>query len=892
MSFVVRGDDANLQGPLGGKARALAALRDADLPIPGWIVLTPDAFHSSLTSDQKQSLESTIAGPAMREVVTQIRPAEEIRSELSEALRWLCPGGELVAVRSSASDEDGAQHSFAGQLDSFLFVPPADVLQKAAEVWQSGFSDRILAYRCEHGLSPAPRAPAVLIQRMVAADVSGVAFGADPVTGRRGVAVVGAVFGLGTALVSGECDADTLHVDRDGRIIHRAIAAKKIAHRAAPGTPAGITATPVPESVSTQPALSDTQVLAVAELVRRTSAFFGRPQDIEWAIEGGKLYLLQSRPITSLAHTADPDGLLTLWDNSNIAESYNGITTPLTFTFARRAYEEVYRQFCKILRVPTATLARNDDVFPRMLGLIRGRVYYNLLSWYRVLALLPGFTVNRGFMEQMMGVKQGLTESMTAELSRATWKDRLRDSLNFARSLFALVRNHLTMSRQIRRFYARLDQALGKERPGLEQLRADELTANYRDLEKQLLTRWDAPLINDFLAMVFYGTLRKLATRWCGDAEGSLQNDLLCGEGGMISAEPAVRVRSMAKIARAHPQLTTALCDESLAAIKSLMSDVPEFRARYLEYLEKFGDRCLEELKLESTTLYDDPLTLLRSVGQLARRMAQQTRPQPAAVENEQRSRAEEKVRQALRFRMLRGLIFRWVLKNARARVRDRENLRFERTRLFGRVRMIFVELGRRLHALDLLEEPRDIFYLELNEIVGFVEGTASCTDLKGLACLRKREFESYRKLDPPADRFETRGMVYQGNSFLGEPQVQPAVGDRRRGMGCCPGVVRGPVRVITDPRNAALQMGEILVAERTDPGWIMLFPSAAGLLVERGSLLSHSAIVAREMGIPAIVALDGVTSWLRDGDWVELDGGSGMVTRVDRESRDGSHGQ
>jgi pyruvate,water dikinase len=248
------------------------------------------------------------------------------------------------------------------------------------------------------------------------------------------------------------------------------------------------------------------------------------------------------------------------------------------------------------------------------------------------------------------------------------------------------------------------------------------------------------------------------------------------------------------------------------------------------------------------------------------------------------RRQAEERVRRALRLHPLRRLVFRWVLKHARARVRDRENLRFERTRLFGRVRALFVELGRKLAAADVLDEPRDVFYLEVDEVLGFVDGTTTCTDLRGLTALRRAEFKRYEQMEPPSDRFETRGMVYQGNSFRDTRPPQRAEerdGDQRRGLGCCPGVVRGPVRVVTDPRHATLRMGDVLVAERTDPGWIMLFPCAAGLLVERGSLLSHSAIVAREMGIPAIVSLDGVTRWLKDGDWVELNGGTGVVVKI-----------
>ncbi len=858
MPFVLHSADAPADGPLGGKARALAALRDADLSIPPWFVVLPHACDPH-----------------------RPEPSPELRAELAAALAELCPAGEPVAVRSSASDEDGVQHSFAGQLDSFLFVPPAEVPDKVAAVWRSGSSDRIVAYRKEHGLDPTPRPPAVLVQRMVAADAAGVAFGADPVSGRRGVAVVAAVYGLGTALVAGDADADTWHVERDGTISKRDIADKRTAHRPAPGRGEGVVSAPVPEDQAKQPALTDELVRAVAELVRRTGKHFGRPQDIEWAIENGKLYLLQSRPITSLANVADPDGVPQLWDNSNIAESYNGITTPLTFSFARTVYEAVYRQFCLILRVPPAAMERNADIFPRMLGLVRGRVYYNLLNWYRLLTLLPGFAANRAFMEQMMGVKEGLPDSVAAGLAHVTWRDRWRDRLRLAGSIAALVRQHFTLPRQIKRFYARLDQALGTGRPDLTSLRADELVAAYRDLERKLLTKWDAPLVNDFLAMIFYGVLGRLAKNWCGDQAGMLQNDLLCGEGGMISAEPAARVKALAEIARRDMALTEALCNGSLAVINKEMARMPAFRDGYRAYLDKFGDRCLEELKLESPTLHDDPLLLLRSIGQLASRFASGHAPPSSSNEADLRRRAEDRVRAALRFRPIRRLIFRWMLRNARGRVRDRENLRFERTRLFGRVRSLFVELGKRFYALDLLEQPRDVFFLELNEALGFIGGTVTCTDLKGLVALRKAEFERYRDLPPPADRFETRGIVYQGNDFQGTPKDAVMTGDRLQGLGCCPGVVRGPVRVVTDPRRATLTAGDILVAERTDPGWIMLFPAAAGLLVERGSLLSHSAIVAREMGIPAIVSLAGLTRWLKDGDQVELNGSTGVVVRL-----------
>jgi pyruvate,water dikinase len=885
MKHVLRGDGAPLDAPLGGKARALAALEQADLPIPPWLVVLPSAFYAGLPPDQVEKLNATEDEHAIREIAGRAAVSPEVQAELAATLSELCPNSEAVAVRSSASDEDGSQHSFAGQLDSYLFVPPAEVPEKVAAVWRSGFSERITAYRREHGLRLVPQAPTVLLQRMVQADVSGVAFGADPVSGRRGVAVVSAVYGLGTALVSGECDADTYHVDRDGHIAKREIAEKRTMHQPEPRSKEGVTSVPVPEGLVQKPALTDERVGAVAELARRTGQFFGRPQDIEWAAEDGRLYLLQSRPITTLAQTADPDGVLNIWDNSNIAESYNGVTTPLTFSFARRIYEEVYRQFCRILRVPEQAIADNDEVFRHMLGLIRGRVYYNLLNWYRLLTLLPGFQANRQFMEQMMGVKEGLPESIAVELKPTTWRSRLRDRARFLGSVFAIVRQHWGINTTIRRFEQRLLHALGESCPNLARMRLDELSVYYRDLERQLLLRWDAPLINDFLAMIFHGLLRKLTEKWCRGGGEHLYNDLLCGEGGMISAEPALRVRAMAECARVDTALTVALCDGTLAEVRRAIREHAAFARLYQEYLDKFGDRCMEELKLESPTLHDDPLPLLRSVGNLAQRLARGEKTAVAEQEVTQRQRAEAQVRAALRWHPLRRPLFSWVLRNARARVRDRENLRFERTRLFGRVRRIVVEMGKLLHALDLLGEPRDVFYLELNELLGFIDGTASCTDLRGLVSVRRAEFERYRREPAPADRFETRGAVHQGNTFAGTSVAEEISGDRREGLGCCPGVVRGPVRVITDPRGATLRSGEILVAERTDPGWIMLFPAAAGLLVERGSLLSHSAIVARELGIPAVVSLRGVTSWLRDGDWVELDGGKGTVRKINPSS-------
>ena len=879
MQYTVFPDDIHAHAELGGKGRSLAQLERAGLPVPPWCVVLPKAFYSALSDAQRQKLESADDPAAIQALVTGMVPGDDMIAELDIALARLCPNGEFIAVRSSALDEDGSQHSFAGQLESYLFVEPRLAAQKIAEVWQSGFSDRILAYRCENGLSPMPSAPAVILQRMVNADVAGVAFSADPVSGRRGRVVISAVYGLASSLVSGESDADTVSVDRENRIMDRQIAAKRTAHRAAPGTAEGVRAEPVPEELVNAPALGDRLALEIATLARSAERHFGMPQDIEWAVENGQVYLVQSRPITSLGSMTDPDGVLNLWDNSNIAESYGGVTTPLTFSFARTAYEHVYRQFCRLMAVSEGAIDAHDATYRRMLGLIRGRIYYNLLSWYRILALLPGFKANRRFMEQMMGVKEGLPEDLVAQIDKATWRERMLDRISMLKACGKLVINHFTLPGSIRRFYARLDEALAVPEPGLELMRADELVGHYRELERKLLTHWDAPLVNDFFAMVFYGLLRRFCEKWCADSEATLQNDLISGQGGIISAEPARRIVEMAAIAQRSPRLVDALCSAPIHAVMKRAAECPKFESSYRQYLDKFGDRCLEELKLESITLHDDPLLLLRSIGQMA---ANHREPIDEPASEDMCKLAEQRVRKATARRPLRRVVFSMILRNARAHVRDRENLRFERTRLFGRVRRIFVELGKRLAADGLLDDYRDVFYLEANEVIGVVDGTASCADLRGIAGVRKTEFERYREMPAPDDRFETRGIVHRGNDFR-SPQRLASEGsrDHRKGIGCCPGVVRGKVRVITDPRNADLERGSILVAERTDPGWIMLFPAASGVLVERGSLLSHSAIVAREMRIPTVVSISGITRWLKDGDIVEFDGSTGVVTRL-----------
>ncbi len=812
----------------GGKGAALAQLA-ATFPVPDFFVITAEAFMSrGLRAAAKREVEAELAGL----------------------------GDGPFAVRSSALEEDGAAGSHAGQFETELNVAAEDVAASAFRVWKSGFAEGVAAYRKERGLGEEAQPPAVVVQKMVDARIAGVAFSADPVSGARDVVVISAVSGLADELVSGEVDGDSFRVLRDGRI----------------------------ETVSVEgdaPVASDADLKAVAELARRAEAHFGAPQDIEWAFEGGDIRMLQSRPITTLAEIASPTeamDAITIWDNSNIVESYPGVTSPLTFSFARYVYSYVYQAFARLMGVPRAQVMSNRHVFGAMLGRIDGRVYYNLLNWYRALAMFPGFKSNRSFMETMMGVSEPLPEHIAERIAPPTddFHARLLDRAKLARVGLGLVSHQARLWWTKRAFYRRLNDALETSNAAVDKMSAGELVEEYRKLEDRLLRQWDAPLVNDFLCMIAFGVTQKAMQKWGGDAGADLLSRVLVGQGDIISAEPARRIREMGAMAARHSGLADRLERGEAAALE----DAPELKIAFEDYIRKFGDRCAQELKLEARTLHDDPSPVLAAVAAAARAGSDEETREPGLASKDITSELVSGVMDGTVKSFVASRLLRWT----RARVRDRENLRFERTRLFGRVRRIFLNIGARLVDAGRLNDARDVFNLTVEETLGAVDGTTVTGDLKSLAALRAKENAASLMREDPPERFSTHGHAVDIDAVVVSPLPSPDdAGEQRSGLACCRGVVTAKVRVVNDPLVERLEPGEILVARHTDPGWIAVFANAAGVIAERGSLLSHSAIVAREMGVPCVVALKGATRWLQTGDTVRPDGGDGSVTRVSR---------
>jgi pyruvate,water dikinase len=841
----------------------------------------------------------------LRRRIAALELPTKLAAALAAAHAEVHAAGNPVAVRSSASGEDAAGESFAGLHESFLFVRGLEeTARKLRRVWASAFSERALAYRRAKGLSLADIRVAVVVQEMVDARSSGVLFTADPTDTAGGsvhTMVVSALWGAGEGLVSAGLDADTFRVDKQSGDVTVALArkAERLVHDLETG---GLRREAVPDELRERPSLDDETVRDLARRGLELERRWGRPLDVEFAVDArGRLFLLQARPVTTVVELGPAAGNRMLWDNSNIVESYSGVTSPMTFSFIRRAYAIVYHCFAEVMGIPPRTVRAQHHVFENMLGLFRGQVFYNLHNWYRLVRLFPGFEYNRAFMESMMGVKQAarLEEDEDGEAGTGTAsRGRAPGSLwRRSLSLLALLRlvlrsawNFARIRRLVSRFEAHFTECYGRwSALDLDALAPHEHLRLYREMEEQLLWRWKAPIVNDFFVMVFYGTLKRLCAAWCGDASGSLQNDLLCGEGGIESTEPTKALLRLAAEARRDPRLAALLRErpaEENAALLGADPRFPEFAAGIARYLELYGLRCMNELKLEEPSLRDDPRFLYRVLANYV------SSPDPAALDVAAMEARERQIRRAAEARALAALsplrrpVFRWVLGNARLGVKNRENLRFARTRIYGLLRELLRAIGGRLAGEAILRRPDDLFYLALDEVWGYVQGAAVTADLQALADLRRREFDAYRSEAErfPDDRFETFGLPYHRNRFRARrsPAAAATAGGPLRGVACCPGVVEGPVKVVRSPQDDVRLQGEILVAERTDPGWVPLYPSASGLLIERGSILSHSAIVAREMGLPTIVGIPNLVSTLRTGERVRMDGAAGTVERLD----------
>ncbi|HEV7805579.1 MAG TPA: PEP/pyruvate-binding domain-containing protein [Solirubrobacteraceae bacterium] len=880
---------------VGGKAYGLARLVAAGARVPPFCVVPTAVFRAHLRSadllaDIGEAMLLLGDIPARRrsdpaaldEVSALLRCAveraplhEDLRAAIEAAVADLGPGP--YAVRSSMVGEDSAEHSFAGQLRSELFQPTADdVVESVRRCWGSAFGAPALAYAARAGISPTDVHLAVVIQAMADAEVAGVAFSANPVTGARDECLVTAAYGLGEGVVADLAPADAyawspLAGERSATL------ADKHVQVVASSSGRGTEVRPVAQEARERRALTTEQVAEVGALATAIAAAAGMPMDVEWCFAGGDLYALQARPITSLPPALDASAATHIFDNSNIQESFNGVTTPLTFSFAARLYGGVYTASLRNLGASERTLDEFEPVARRLLALVDGRVFYNLASWRHLIETLPG---GRKRVEEIETVMFHTTIG-TTEDEQAPLAERLRRGAEIARMLrhvaAGLARQDAAVDRYVERFQRFYD---GIDRASLPERSLDELGEMLRRFSTEVIAPAAPAYLNDVRMAMTSGRVRKLLASVYDDGEvdGRLA-DLLGGIDGLESVEPTRQLMGIARDARRDDVLASEL--QAIApgeVVAQIRRRSPALAARIDAYVERYGDRTIGELKLETTSLRDDE----RFLGEVILNYLGHADVDPDRLLRAERERADTAMRDLCeRVPAWRRRLLPHELALARKAVSCRERLRLRRTWAFALARDIYGAIGLRLHEAGVLEHPRDVLYLSVDEIDAFLEGRAISTSLAPVATARRVEYEAYARKRPP-DRFETAGSPYLAPRRDLDLDDGASGEEGLRGLGCCAGIVEAPVRIIMDPSESLSINDEILCTMRTDPGWAPLFPTASGLIVERGSTLSHSAVVARELGIPTVVGVRGVTRILRDGERVRLDGGAGLIERLD----------
>ncbi len=833
---------------VGGKAFHLRRLVDWSFPVPRFGVVTTEAFDRWKTS-----------GELSQELVTAL---------LAEIAGW---NASSFAVRSSMTLEDGESASFAGILESFLHVPAAEVPARIVDCFRSLESERARAYlEQKAGQRSAPRV-AVVVQAMVEPVASGVAFSRSPSLSSS-LVYVEAGLGLGEGIVGGQVEVDAHWVDRFGRVWKEEIRTKTSRVAFDPATKA-VRLEPVPKGVANAPALSPEKLVELSKQVLAIEARMGLPCDVEWALDGaGTLHLLQARAITQ------PHGRLHWYADTNLCESYPGVVSPMTASFVTRVYTKV---FGEALELVGATPERLRELQPLLDTLVRehaGHLYYHLDSYYSVLAFLPGGEKNLKAWHQMIGgASQG--GDIGSALSASSWLERARISAGLAR---VIARHTAVFDRFCREATLTLD---GLDRR-LEAC-ADSKAAAAFLLETIASVRgWGLTAVNDFLVMVGLKALAKVLGR-SGLTEERLA-PLLRTRRGVDSMRAVRDLSRLAARLRSNERFVELLDDyvasrpddpdlegvfDALAAA-GFADEVTRIDA----YLLEFGDRAFEELKLECMTFHQSP----RGFVELLRFYFDPRRvppPEVAAVDGGERG---------LDLSAVRPLDRPWMkvlLGYTEKTIRARESTRLLRGRYYGFVRRCVLALGEKLKS----ERPelfgafarRDFFALNLPLLESYRDGTVE------IGALRE-EIERRRGWDAQRIEYPERFCHCDDDAepyFLipTRPAAQPEPGVLR-GVGASPGKARGRALVVRDPREAlkvADLPSRILVTRSTDPAWIFLMSQCAGLLSEKGSLLSHTAIVGRELKIPAVVGATDATKLLSDGELIEIDGDSGAIERV-----------
>ena len=828
----------------GGKGSSLARLAAAGLPVPGGFHVTTDAYRAAVAGAPQQAIVAAAREvdpdrPATHEAaaarIAEVFGALKIPAAVADAVRtgYSNLGGTgasnpAVAVRSSATAEDLPGMSSAGQQDSFLNVRGEDALLRAVrDCWASLWTARAIGYRSRHGIPADEVALAVVVQHLVDADAAGVLFTVDPMTGSRDRVLINAAWGLGEAVVGGQVTPDTFLVARVGDVVERTVSTKEVRTSR---TEDGTWNEPVPAELQDEPSLTDEQAVRIAALGIRIEELYGTAVDVEWALHDGSPFILQARPVTGTAGQRAVTEVWNdslrgdyLWTNANLGEALPSVMTPLTWS---------------LVQVFMVNAMASAQFGHPLYGNIGGRFYMNLSvteTIGRVLGVQKMVDVAH---REVFGQLPGQLDIPVIPIR--TWA--------LIRAIIPVIRhNRKALAAEVRAFPGFLETA---EERGTD-LRecvagigdAAKLVAFWREelcpylVESSRMLRGAGKQDGNALLL-----LRRDLRKALGDADAeALTSGLSAGGQGLASMEPLVGLR-----------------------------EVADGNIDRETYVRRHGHRCADEFEVSVPRPAEDPDWLDRQLTGLAGTDVDALLARQEEVRTAAWARLER--RSPRRAAALRRRLDRWS-KTAR----DRESTRSEVIRTFWALRVFTVRAG------ELTGLGDGVFYLDIDELLAVLDGGGVPHDV---VRVRRATYEQYRDL--PAYPAVIRGRFdpvrwaadpARRTDVFDEHGQEIAATDQVRGFPGAAGAVEGVARVVLSVDDAeALRPGEILVTAVTNVGWTPLFPRAAAVVTDVGAPLSHAAIVARELGIPAVVGCGNATMRLRTGDLLRVDGERGTV--------------
>jgi rifampicin phosphotransferase len=809
---------------VGGKAAGLSRLIQLGVQVPRGVVIT--------TAETSRFEADRIPTNVWQRIV----------------IAWRSLQASTVIVRSSAVGEDSADASFAGQLESIPDVRDEDGLRAALlRCHASGESERVTAY--ERSRAHTLAGLAIVIQAQINSRVSGVLFTVDP----RGsdAAVIEYCAGAGEALVSGRVNPGRVLVDGTSRVHHAAAADGAV--------------------------LDDKTAREIAAQGLRIAAAMGSPQDIEWTIDAaGQIWIVQTRPITASAasHSASPS---VVWSNANVNENFPDPISPLLYSLASEGYYHYFRNLGYAFGLAPKTLASIEEPLRQIIGVHAGRMYYNLTSIHRVLRAAPFGEQLAAAFNQFVG-----TNEVTPRDAR---RSRLaaRDLWRAARIACAVAWQYALLPRRVAEFERTVDAFADSTHPSkLPRLGREALLQRLRAFREIRCRRWKNASLADTAAMVTYAALKILLRRSLPrEDQEALHNTLLKALPDLVSGRPAVELWKLSRAIRSNERLAGLFAESDPAVVIATIRREPEFTAFRGEidaYVEAWGFRCSAELMLTVPSFQENPAALVP----ILRAYATSAGESPEDQLSRQRDARIRETRRILRALSIpRALVLRALLPWTQRSIQFRERARLKQALLYSRLRRVALAIGRELVADGRVETAEDVFMLTAEELEQLLAGASMFPDhVRALTQLRRDAHRSFAEQRPaetlvlPRGSYVTAAPCEEASISIGTNALT--------GTSACGGRSTGRATVLADVGEAhRLAAGDILVTRQTDPGWGPVFPLISGLIMERGGMLSHGAIIAREFGIPSIVGVNNATRLIPSGSLVCLDGDRGIVRLV-----------